>query len=126
MIATDIMSRRDATRRRRSEKSNQIREMELQLELKRMELESKKIEKNAELEQRRIDAETENRRIEAEARARELQNKREKREHELKVVEAGRPAEWGERGGYDNQNVDEDGDKRVETLADRVKRYVLP
>ena len=42
------------------------------------------------------------------------------------MAEAGRPAERDERGGYDNQNVDEDGDKRVETPADRVKRYVLP
>jgi len=65
VIATDIVARRGATIRRRSEKSDQVREMELQLESKRMELESKKIEaesrqKDAELEQKRIDAETEN------------------------------------------------------------------
>jgi len=28
------------------------------------------------------------------------------------MAEAGRPAEGGERGGYDDQNVDEDGDER--------------
>ena len=71
---------------------------------------------------------------EAESRARELQNEREKREHELRMAEAGRPAERDERGGHDDQNVDEDGGERghpqvgprrprVETLADRVKRY---
>ena len=141
VIATDIVARRGATSRRRSEKSDQVREIELQLEMKRMELESKKIEKETELEQRRIDAESrqkeaelEGKRIEAENRARELQNEREKREHELRMAEAGRPAEGDERGGYDDQNVDEDGDERgrprmgprrpqVETLADRVKRY---
>jgi len=64
----------------------------------------------------------------------EVQNEREKREHELRMTEAGRPAERDERGGHDDQNVDEDGDElrrprmeprrpRVETLADRVKRY---
>jgi len=49
VIATDIVGRRGATSRRRSEQSDQVREMELQLELKRMELESKKIENEAEL-----------------------------------------------------------------------------
>jgi len=104
-----------------------------------MEIESKKIEaesrqRETELEQRRIEAETENKRIEAETRATELQNERERREHELRVAEAGRPAKGDERGGYDDQNVDEDGEKRgrprmesrrprVETLADRVMRY---
>ena len=63
-----------------------------------------------------------------------MQNERERREHELRMAEAGRPAEGDERGGYDDQNVDEDADERgrprmeprrprVETLADRVKRY---
>ena len=42
-----------------------------------------------ELEQRRIDAETENRRM-------EIQNEREEREHELRMAEAGRPAEGEE------------------------------
>jgi len=69
VVARDIISRMVATSRRRSEKSEQVREMELQLELKRMEIESKKIEaesrqRETELEQRRIDAETENKRIE--------------------------------------------------------------
>ena len=121
VIATDIVARRGATIRRRSEKSDQVREMELQLESKRMELESKKIEtesrqKDAELEQKRIDAETENKRIETENRRREaetelenksleLQNEREKREYELRLAEAG-------RDGYNDQNVDEDGDER--------------
>jgi len=64
VIATGIVARRGATSRRRSEKSDQVREMELQLELKRNELESKKIEKETELERRQmeIQAETENRR----------------------------------------------------------------
>ena len=112
MTATDIVARRGATSRQRSEKSDQVREMELQLELKRMEL-----------EQRRIDAETENKRMEAEGRRKEaelegkrieaeLENEREKREHELRMAEAGRPAEGGERGGYDDQNVNEDGGER--------------
>ena len=35
-----------------------------------------------------------------------------KREHELRMTEAGRPAERDERDGYDDQNVDEDGDER--------------
>ena len=52
-VVTDIVARRGAKSRRRSEKSDQVREMELQLELKRMELESKKIEKETELERRR-------------------------------------------------------------------------
>ena len=39
----------------------------------------------------------------------EIQNEREKREHELRMAEAGRPAERDERGGHDDQNVDEDG-----------------
>ena len=74
--------------------------------------------------------------LQAETRTRELQNEREKREHELRMAETGRPAEGDERGGYDDQNVHEDGDERgrpqmeprrprVETLADRVKRYGL-
>ena len=139
VVATDIIVRRGATSRRRSEKSDQVREMELQLELKTMKLESKKIEaesrqKETELEQRRIVAETENKRIKAENRALELRNERERREHELRMTEAGKPAEGGERGGYNDQNVDEDGGvrgrpqvgprrPRVKTLADRVKRY---
>ena len=53
VIATDIVARRGATSRRRSEKSDQVREIKLQLELKRMEL-----------RQREIDAETENKRME--------------------------------------------------------------
>jgi len=64
----------------------------------------------------------------------EGQNERERQEHELRMAEAGRHAEGDERGGYDEQNVDEDGDERgrpqlgprrprEETLADRVKRY---
>jgi len=92
--------------------------MELQLELKKMEIEQRRME---------IQAEAGN-------RALEIQNEREKREHELRMAEAGRPAEEDERGGYDDQNVDKDGDERgrprvetrrprVETLADRVKRY---
>jgi len=40
-----------------------------------------------------VQAETENKRIEAENRPLEVQNEREKREHELRIVEAGRPAE---------------------------------
>ena len=62
----------------------------------------------------------------------ELQNEREKREHELRMAEAGRPAERDERVGYDDLNADENGDERgrprveprrprVKTLADRVK-----
>ena len=35
VVATDIVARRGATSRRRSEKSDQVREMELQLELKK-------------------------------------------------------------------------------------------
>jgi len=85
VMATDIVARRGAASRRRSD---QVREMELQLELKRMEL-----------RQREIDAETENRRM-------EIQNEREKREHELRMADAGRPAERDERYGYDDQNVD--------------------
>ena len=106
VVATDIVARRGAASRRRSEKSDQVREMELQLELKKMEL-----------EQRRIDAQTEQRRMEiqaeAENRALEVQNEREKREHELRMAEAGRPAKGDERGGYDDQNMDQDGDERV-------------
>ena len=44
VIATDIVARRGATSRRRSEKSDQVREMELQLELKKMELEQRRID----------------------------------------------------------------------------------
>jgi len=101
--------------------------MEMQLELKKMELEQRRMEIQADTEKRRIQAEAEN-------RALEVQNKRERREHELKMAEAGRPAERDERSGYNDQNVDEDGGKRghpqvgprrprVKTLADRVKRY---
>jgi len=118
VIATDIVARTGATSRRRLEKSDQVRDMQLQLEMKRMELEQRRME---------IQAEAEN-------RALEVQNEREKREHELRMAEVGRPAEGDERGGHDDQNVDEDGDERgrlrmeprrprVETLADRVKRY---
>jgi len=134
VIATDIVARRGATSRWRSEKSDQVREMELQLEMKRMELESKKIEKETELEQRRIDAESRQKEAELEQRRMEIQNEREKREHELRMAEASRPAERDRRDGYNDQNVDEDGDERgrprmeprrprVETLANRVKRY---
>jgi len=59
VVARDIVSRRGATSRRRSEKSDQVREMELQLELKRMEVESKKIEKKAELERKRVELQNE-------------------------------------------------------------------
>ena len=99
-------------------------------------------QKEAELEQRRIDAqtenrrteiqaETENRRIQAEAenRALEVQNEREKREHELRMADAGRPAERDERGGYDDQNVDEDGEERgrprMEPRRPRVETCLL-
>ena len=54
VVARDIVSRRGSISRRRSEKSDQVREMEMQVELKKMKL-----------EQKRIDAETENRRREA-------------------------------------------------------------
>jgi len=104
VVATDIVARRGATSGRGSEKSDQVREMELQLELKRMELEQRRME---------IQTETENNRIEAENRAVKVQNKREKREHELRMAEAGRPAKGDERGGYDDQNMDQDGDERV-------------
>ena len=40
----------------------------------------------------------------------EIQNEREQREHELRMAEAGRPAERDERGGHDDQ--DEDGEER--------------
>jgi len=127
VIATDIVARKGATSRRRSEKSDKVREMEMQLELKKMELEKRRMEIATETENRRIQAEAEN-------RALEVENERERREHELRMAEAGRPTEGGERGGYDDQNVDEDGGERghpqvgprrprVETLADRVKRY---
>ena len=64
----------------------------------------------------------------------EIQNEREKREHELRMAEAGKPAEGDERDGNDDQNVDQDGYERgrpqvaprrprVETLADGAKRY---
>jgi len=119
MTATDIVARRGATNRRRSEKSDQVREIKLQLELKRMELEQRRIDaetenKRMEAEGRQKEAELEGKRIEAEteSRARELENEREKREHELRMAEAGRPAEGGERGGYDDQNVNEDGGER--------------
>ena len=63
-----------------------------------------------------------------------MQNERKKREHELRVAETGRPVEEEERDSFDDRNVDEDGGEqgrpqaetrrpRVETLADRVKRY---
>jgi len=138
VISTDSVARRGATCRRRSEKLFQVREMELQLELKRIELESKRIEAETENRRREAETELERRRIEiqaeAENRALEVQNEREKREHELRMAEAGRPAEGDDRGGHDDENVDEDGDERgrprmeprrpqVETLADRVKRY---
>ena len=99
--------------------------------IERMELESKKIEKETELERRRLEIRAE---TELENKRLELQNEREKRQRTLRVAEAGRPAKGGERDGYDDRNVDEDGDERgrprvetrhprVETLADRVKRY---
>jgi len=108
--------------------------MECQLELKRTELEQKRIDAETENRRREAEIEFESKLIQAETRARELQNERERREHELKMAEAGRPAEGDERGGYDDQNVDEDADERgrprmeprrprVETLADSVKRY---
>ena len=127
VVAKDIVSPRGATSRRRSVKSDQVREMELQLVLKRMELESKRIEAETENRRREADTELESKRIEAENRARELQNEREK----LRLADA---AERGEQDGYDDQTVDEDGRELgcpriehrrpgVETLADRVKRY---
>jgi len=132
VVSRDIVSRMGATSRRRSEKSDQVREMEMQLELKKIKLKQRRID--AETVNKRM--ETENRRMEiqAETRTRDLQNEQERREHELKMAEAGRPAEGDEPGGYDDQNVDEDGAERgcprleprrprVETLADRVKRY---
>jgi len=88
------------------------------------------------LELRRIKAETESKQIKAETKNKriELQNEREKREHELRVAEAGRPAERGEQNGYVDQNMEEDGGERGahkwnpgvdgwRLLADRVKRY---
>jgi len=152
VVAKDVVSRRGAAGRLKSEKSDRLREMELQLELKRMELEAEGKQREAELERRRteVQAEAENKRLEAEAenrrreaeteleskridaenRALELQNKREKREHELRLAEAGRPAEGVEREDYGGESGDKQGRPRVdprrprvETLADRVKRY---
>jgi len=70
--------------------------------------------KKAKLELRRIKAETESKQIKAETKNKriELQNEREKREHELRVAEAGRPAERGEQNGYVDQNMEEDGGER--------------
>ena len=82
VVDTDTVARRGATSRRRSEKSDQVREMELQLELKRMELESKRIEAKTVNRRREAETELENKRL-------ELQNEREKREHELRRAEAG-------------------------------------
>ena len=82
--------------------------------------------KKAELELRRIKAETESKQIEAETKNKriELQNEREKRKHELRVAEAGRPAKRGEQNGYDNQNMEEDeserGRRRMEPRRPRV------
>jgi len=59
VVAKDIAFRRGQASRWKSGKSDQVREMELQLELKRMELESKKIEKEAELENKRIELQNE-------------------------------------------------------------------
>jgi len=43
VVATDIVPRRGAASRRRSEKSDQVQEIKIQLEFKRMEQESKRI-----------------------------------------------------------------------------------
>ena len=69
IVAKDIVSRRGSASRRRSEKSDHIREMELQMELKRMELKAESRQREAELERIRIElqAEAENKRIETEA-----------------------------------------------------------
>jgi len=90
------------------EKSDHVRELEIQLKLKRLEVE-------AEIEAKRIEAETEKQRL-------ELEGEREKREHELKLAEMGRSREEGENG-YDGEERGDPRRPRVETLADRVKRY---
>ena len=85
--------------------------------------------KKAELELRRIKAETESKQIKAETENKriELQNEREKREHELRVAEAGRPAKRGEQNGYDDQNMEEDegerGRRRMEPRRPRVETF---
>ena len=127
----DIAARRGAASGQKSGKSDHIREMKLQLELKRMDLENKRIDadswqKKAKLELRRIKAETESKQIEAETENKriELQNEREKREHELRVAEAGRPAERGEQNGYVDQNMEEDGGERGRPRMEPRRRRV--
>ena len=85
--------------------------------------------KKAQLKLRRIKAETESKQIEAETEYKhiELQNEREKRKHELRVAEAGRPAEKGEQNGYGDQNMEEDegerGRPRMEPRRPRVETF---
>jgi len=109
-VAKDRLDREEgeegAVSSRKVEKTDHLREMELQLELKRMEL--KRTE------------------VEAETRRRELENEREKREHEMRLAQMGRPVETdGDNiaGGNVAENRGEPRPPRVETLADRVKRY---
>jgi len=125
-----------ATHKLESQRSDRLREIELQLELKRIEVaaENKRIE--AEQEYRRL--EMENKRLEVEQahkrREMEMELERKKLEVEMKRIE--HEAMMAKMGGNhgEGQEVQKGNDHetlvrvgharpRVETMADRIKRY---
>lgn len=134
------------------QRPDRMTDAEIQLEMRRMELEEKRMEiearqKQIECEnvtkQKQIEAECETRRkqletemeadvrktqmqLEAETRQKELDLEREnkQREHELNMSQAG--SVHGDGGDYDDNTGDirvEHPRRRVETIADRVKRH---
>ena len=146
VVAQNMVDKRDqqedekgVSSRKEFDRSDQVRELELQIELKRMELEAEA--RRIEAENRRIEAENERRRMEMENRRIEIENEREgrrmtmememenareKRAHELRMAQLDRPVgdETADSGDYaEHEDRGERRRPRVETLAERVKRY---
>ena len=118
--------------RKKSERSDEVRELELQIELRRIEMEAEARRIEAENERRRLEMENEREKekrrmeMENEGRRMELENEREKRAHELRMAQMERPTDDEIGHGGDYTEHDGRGERRrprVETLAERVKRY---
>lgn len=127
-----------ATPKLESQRSDRLREIELQLELKRIEVaaENKRIEAEQELEYRRLEMENKRLEIEQAHKRREMEMELERKKLEVEMKRIEHEAMMAEMVGNhgEGQEVQEGNDHetlvrvgharpRVETMADRIKRY---
>ena len=127
-----------ATPKLESQRSDRLREIELQLELKRIEVaaENKRIEAEQELEYRRLEMENKRLEIEQAHKRREMEMELERKKLEVEMKRIEHEAMMAEMVGNhgEGQEVQEGNDhetlvrvgharSRVEIMADRIKRY---